>query len=371
MPTFIEAPVRGVQLTTTEFRRAICDVLNKFPPEEGGRVADLVAEFGANWDNEYGRHRLAVALNNMKRTGIVAPIDGRRGYYRTTKAASRERGGVSAFEQSENAIVNVIRKHGGVARMREIVDALLPEGRVKFQGKENRPKPRTRYYTKTEWDSLSQAERDYRRAQGKVYVGQRANLGKIMRESLRIRRATEKGGWYCLDYEELRKLPQSGRNLSVLMSTPGRRLAEEAVERGLHRRIRGEIRPAKPDDWYDVLRPVMFRNLGNVVSTLVELSGMNVDEFLAIPDISDALHHLRSYANNVYQDATAFIREARKDRFYNPMDDEIRRELYRQYVAGFSALHLALSTEFIEAIADVFALDAAMLSLGSVVARDL
>lgn len=365
MVAAIEKTINGQPVTQTEFLRAICETLNKFPEDEGGRMADLVNAFGPEWDNDYGRQLMSNTLTTMRRRGMLQQVGDRKGYYRTTRTASRERGGVNSFEQTENTLVDVIRMHGGVMKMRDIADYLAPYGaeRIKFQGDYNRGNTRRGKFHRTEWSRMPKEEREWRVAQGMAYKSHRSQLHNVIAKSLRIRRASDVPGWYSLEPHELLQIPQSSRNLSVLMGTAGRRLAKQAIQRG--------VAEARDDDWYAILREPIFRHLGYMIDAVRDLSGMTVEELVAMPVVHKAMERFRGYAQNVWQDMINYIRYSDEinDRMYEPSFDEVCRMTYQKYVEGESAVHLALKADFIEAVADVFKLDPNMLSFGVPVPR--
>ncbi|UTC29786.1 hypothetical protein BAJUN_01560 [Bajunvirus bajun] len=217
MPRYpmVEKYVNGRLVTQRQWRKAVVDAIDAGPPE-GSTITMIGERLGPAWVEPVNVPILSHTLQNFKRKGIVECPS--RGVYRVVVNA------VDVFTDHENAILDSIRKRGGVCRWRDIADDF---------GVRNKDVPLTIEQQANESDAAWRLRFD---AHEPINFGIRSMLVATIAESDRIRQDFGVPGLYNLPYEELHALPMLGswaiymhRRAVMLLTPQGERWDEELV----------------------------------------------------------------------------------------------------------------------------------------------
>jgi len=229
--------INGKPVTHTEFLKEVITTIDELGPENA-KVANIASKFGEEWCTPAGKKLLSQTLANMLGRGHVALVDGKPGLYRTT--ANVKRNGVNRFDADEEAILTVIRDHGGFCRFRDIMEAFGMRA-VGEDAKDITFQP--------------------------LYV----RLIEVLRESKRIRQDFIQRGIYNVPWAEMQGLPVRGLWASMMIKVTWSELRQTWDM------------PATDDEgrpgWYK-LREEFFTNVHLAFERLRTTAQMTVDELL-------------------------------------------------------------------------------------------
>jgi hypothetical protein len=242
-----EKTVHGKPVTQTEFTNTICEAIRR---KTMARVGDLIEVVGSEWDTPDNRKLLGQTLSNLTVRKKLKRVEGERGAYAVTDHYKRT--GSDLFDQDENAILKIIRSHGGFCRFRDIQEGMdvRPHG--------------------SRQDRLDiQAETAYRR----IYA--------IIEGSTRIRQDITSAGYgegiYNVPWAEMKGLPFVGRYASHYI--------KYTFDKVL--RANTGIETSK-DEWYDE-QERFFEQVGAAFQRLRTIQKLSLEEFLAIRSIRAAV----------------------------------------------------------------------------------
>ncbi len=332
--------INGVELTATEFRRQICEAINTY---EGGASARDIARAWKDpqWEEPEKRQQLATFINNMRLSGLLRAVEDKRGYYTVSPNAGKHRGGVSIFEQDEEAILQSIRDRGGTCRLRDILHDVYDN-----MGKEDD-------FT---YDMFMKDPNAVR-------------IKAVIDKSTRIRQDFNKKGHYNLPMEEMRQRPHLGK-VSIWLT---RRVAHDFYEET--RKAYGVEGPPR-NLWYQ-MRDRQLQNVGFALEMLCNMKNVFYDDLLEIPAIADALfdfieedgravRDIKSRDRDEYQrEKAAALENNQTIEPYEPLTPRvIGRRLLEDFADGLINTHYECPAELITALADYFDIDEVFFSVG-------
>ncbi len=364
----IEKTVHGEPVSQTAFRQAVFDAINLYP--DGARAGDIQNELGDEWQTKDGRELMAATLNNLKRAGYLDLVEGQRGLFKTTKLATK---GADQFERFERDVVKTIADEGGIITMRRLRDIYAPLGVARVRGfSQGKSRREQRHRVRKSLSDTMAMEQNKDKlaelkARAKRFDSSTSNIRRVVEKSQRIRQNNRRTGVYHVDYATLARIPQSGRNLSMMMSWVGRSAWKRDYAKDRHTPLTRTL-------WYDSLRIPFFQNLGVMVKALRETHGWSLSDVAADSGVSRALARMRGYANTTYQDARVSIKEeeikhgGRQD--YDPEPALIEETLLYWFEEGHEAMHMAVEPDLVAALAKLYYCDAAFLSLGVIMPED-
>lgn len=271
----------GVSVTQTAFKRAICEALEGMT-DGSGKVQDLIAFVGPEWDTAHGRKILAKTLINLAGAGVLKRDPDHRGVYMVSNRFKRS--GVSVFDQMEQSILDSIRKRGGMARARDILDdhGLRQHGDELREVKERAN--RSQHGTEEDEDSMSTVY-DVRK------TTEFAQMSKVMSESTLIRQDCLRLGWYNLPIDELNGMTLRGEFAAYM--------------------IQATYEEFKKPNRAFTERDDFFTRVGGVYNEARRLKGWTMLEFSRRPKVHAALLSLsthskvKSLLDRFYSETTA------------------------------------------------------------------
>jgi hypothetical protein len=234
--------VHGKQVTQDQFLNTIVKALAQMENQQGV-AGDLIPALGPEYDNLDGRRVIKDSLRNMWRRGTLKKTD--RGVY--TIAGNFALRGVSHFDASERAILDVIRDLGGVARWYEIMGYFGV--RVKARDAEER-----------RW--LAQDPEHY-------------HINRVLQNSPNIKQDLLRQGYYNLPWPEFLACVANGRALTHFCQM-GFHIAQTGCE------------DIKVDAWEEH-RNELLKGIGFAVVLLREQRGIETAELARVPAVAAAL----------------------------------------------------------------------------------
>lgn len=351
--------IYGREVSQREFKQILVETVQKFP--EGARVSDIVNTWGEDWDTPVAKHIIALTLTNMTNGGYLKRVEGQRGAFTATRAGLRGSDRTSKFE---NEVCKAIIESGaGIMKRADIEDIFISEAHPRIplaKSKVNRPEngPKGNKRHKSAGDSMSTVVREGRIEDAAFRDAAASGLRHLLKTSHRIRRNTGKAGYYNVTYDQLLRTPQPGRNLSLMMRWVG-----ESAAKRVNAAVPGSF--ASATDIFTDLRPIVFRNIARVVTALRELHNFSLEDVVASKPVAAAL---TNYKN---ADATRYLtyaKELQRKGHYEtlPADGDVFAALLQDFERGDDILFMAIDSDLIAALAELYYCDAAALSLGIV-----
>lgn len=360
MPKPTTKIIHGRTVNQREFKQAILDAVNMYP--DGARAADIVTQWGGGmWDEPEGKHALALTLMNLANGGYLKRVPGARGLFTVTRHGAK--GPDRALHFEKEVCKAMIEEGAGIMKRADVEDIFVSESHPRVPHAKANPDrpgigPRGNSQNRSKGDSMTQAKRESVREDHQFREAAVSNLRRVLKVSSRIRQNTGKTGYYNVTYSQLARVPQPGRNLSMMLRWVGESAAKRA-------KMFASDSSAEPRDIFVYTRPIIFANIGRVVTSLRELHDLSISDLAAVPSVAAALKKYRGADINRFKDhAKSFQAQWGYDE--PPSEAEVYAGLLELYEKGNDALHMAIDADLIVGIAEFFYCDPAYLSMGMV-----